>query len=166
MLKRWSDALLDRLIGLSTALAALTLLFVAALILADVIGRNLLGQPITGTRDIVQMALIVIIFGALAICDRSNANISVDILESVFPEQLNLWLNVAGRILGTVIFLIIAIRMIQNTEISRLLNQSTNMLNIPKAPFEYLIAGFSLLTALSMLFSSIQDGRKALRYKP
>lgn len=148
---RFLQVWMDHLVRASAVIAALALIGIVATILFDVAGRNLLGAPLRGTQDLVQVALIVIIFGSVAMVDRKDANVAVDLLEHQFSPILNRVLTVAGRLTGALIFFGIAWTMIDSAAISTMLNLSTNILNIPKAPFQYIIAGFSILTGVSMV---------------
>lgn len=141
----------DHLVRASVVIAALALIGIVATILVDVAGRNLMGAPLRGTQDLVQMALIVIIFGSVAMVDRKDANVAVDLLEHQFSPALNLVLTVTGRLTGALIFFGIAWTMVDSAAISAMLNLSTNILNIPKAPFQYIIAAFSVLAGVSMV---------------
>lgn len=141
----------DHLVRASAVIASLALIGIVATILVDVAGRNLIGTPLRGTQDLVQMALIVIIFGSVAMVDRQDANVAVDLLEHQFSPRLNLVLTVMGRLTGALIFFGIAWTMVDSAAISAMLNLSTNILNIPKAPFQYVIAAFSVLAGVSMV---------------
>lgn len=141
----------DHLVRASAVIAALALIGIVITILVDVAGRNLLGAPLRGTQDLVQVALIIIIFGSVALVDRKDANVAVDLLEHQFSPRLNLVLTVAGRLTGALIFFGIAWTMVDSAAISAMLNLSTNILTIPKAPFQYIIAAFSILAGVSMV---------------
>ena len=158
MLRRW----LDRLINIAAIMASVVLVAIVMAILADVAGRNLLNAPLRGTQDLMQVALIIIIFGAVAMVDRQDANIAVDLLEPKFSPLLNRSLNLIGRWLGALIFFGIAWAMVDSATISKLLNLGTNILNIPKAPFQYLISACSLLTAVSMVLPRPPNVSKTL----
>jgi TRAP-type C4-dicarboxylate transport system permease small subunit len=146
----WANAV-DRLIGLSTLIGTLALLGVVSIILIDVLGRNLLGHPLSGAQDLSQTGMVLIVFGGMAVCDKLNANVSVDIFEHRFGDTLNHVLDSLGWLIGGALFIAIGVTMIDSAAISRLLNLSTNILSIPKAPLQYAVAGFSFLTAASML---------------
>ena len=81
---RWTD----RLIGLSAFVGTAGLLFVVGVILVDVTGRNF-GRPLYGAQDMVTMTMVLIVFGGMALCDRLDGHIVVDIFEGSFPEWLN-----------------------------------------------------------------------------
>ncbi|MDX1267903.1 MAG: TRAP transporter small permease, partial [Oceanisphaera sp.] len=126
-----------------------------ATILIDVAGRNFLSAPLRGTQNLVQVALIVIIFGSVAMVDRQDANVAVDLLEPQFSPGFNRVLTAVGRLIGALIFFGIAWTMVDSATISRMLNLSTNILNIPKAPFQYVIAAFSVLAGITMVLRVI-----------
>ena len=68
----------DRLIGLSANLGALGLIVEVGVILVDVIGRSF-GVPLYGSQDLISMSMVVLVFGAMALCDRQRGHIAVDL---------------------------------------------------------------------------------------
>ncbi|WP_136068580.1 TRAP transporter small permease [Modicisalibacter radicis] len=141
---------LDRFVNLSSVIGTLALIFAVLVTLVDVTGR-LFGAPLPGGQDLSQMTMVIIVFGGMALCDRQGGNIAVDIFEDKFPRRMNHWLDVAGWALGCAIFAAIGYTMLDAAEISKMLNLSTNIIAIPKAPFQYILSFFAFLTALSML---------------
>ncbi|MEM6740031.1 MAG: TRAP transporter small permease [Pseudomonadota bacterium] len=154
-LRLWAD----RLIGLAAALGAAGLLFVMLVILTDVIGRTL-GHPLYGAQDLSTMAMVIVVFGAMALCDRRGGHISVDLLERRFSGRLNRLFDIVSATLGAVIFVSLAWATWQSAALSQLLNLSTNLINLPKAWFQWVLMGFSLLTAFSLL---LRAGELAFR---
>jgi TRAP-type C4-dicarboxylate transport system permease small subunit len=71
----------DRLISLSAFFGTVCLIVQVVVILIDVVGRYF-GYPLTGARDISQMAMVMVVFGGMALCDRIGGHISVDVFES------------------------------------------------------------------------------------
>lgn len=63
------DTVAGRVIALSAILGTLGLLTEVAVILSDVIMRYF-GAPIRGAQDVVQMSMVVLVFGGMALCDR------------------------------------------------------------------------------------------------
>lgn len=144
----------DRLIGLSALIGTIGLLLEVAVILVDVVGRNF-NAPLFGAQDITQMAMVLIVFGGMAICDRVGGHISVDIFEKSFPHWLNRAGDLASAALGTVIFFGIAWTTWESAALSRLLNLSTNIIYLPKAWFQYVVIVMCLITALGMALRTI-----------
>lgn len=145
----------DRLIGLSANIGALGLLVEVAVILVDVVGRAY-GSPLLGSQDMVMMAMTVLVFGGMAMCDRQGGHIAVDLFAPRYPAWLNRWIDICAAGLGAVIFIFIAWAMIESAQLSVMLNLSTNLLRLPKAWFQWGLAGFSVLTALGMFLRMLE----------
>lgn len=147
----------DWLIGLSTLIGTLALVAVVAIVLLDVIGRNLFGQPLTGAQDLTQMGMVLIVFGGIALSDKLNAHISVDLLENSLPTWANRLLDCLGWLIGAAFFFGIGITIVDSAAISRLLNLSTNILHLPKAWFQYAVAALCFITAASILLRLLRS---------
>ncbi|MCK2046247.1 TRAP transporter small permease [Chromohalobacter moromii] len=141
--------MLDRLISLSSIIGTLALIFIVLVTLVDVTGR-LFGFPLTGAQDLSEMTMVIVVFGGMALCDKQGGNIAVDIFEDKFPRKMNFCLDIAGWLIGCAIFTAIGYTMIGAAEMSELLNLSSNIIGIPKGPFQYAVSFFSFLTAFAM----------------
>ena len=150
-LRTWAD----RLIGLSATIGALGLLVEVAVILTDVIGRAL-GDPLYGSQDMITMTMVILVFGGIAMCDRDGGHIAVDIFEPRYPAWLNRYIDIFAATLGAVIFVFIAWAILESAKLSVMLNLSTNLLRLPKAWFQWGLAGMSIVTAFSMLLRAIE----------
>jgi TRAP-type C4-dicarboxylate transport system permease small subunit len=151
-LRAWAD----RLIRLAAIVGAVGLLAEVAVILADVVGRNF-GRPLTGAQDISQMAMVLVVFGGMALCDRVGGHVAVDVLEPAFPAWLNRAGDVVSAFLGALIFAGIAWAVWESAALSRMLNLSTNIINLPKAYFQYAVVALSLVTALGLVLRGVES---------
>lgn len=151
--KLWQIA--DRLISLSATVATIALGLEVVVIVVDVIGRYF-GSPLSGARDISQMAMVVLVFGAMALCDRLGGHISVDIFESSFPRIIIRLGDIIAPLLGAAIFGVIAWTMWQSAALSQLLNLSTNIIYLPKAWFQYVAVVMSIVTAIALLLRAAE----------
>lgn len=149
---RW---VVDRLVWFSAGIAALALLFEVIVILVDVVGRAL-GRPLYGSLDMVTMAMVILVFGAMALCDRRGGHVAVDLLQSFFSERLNRYIDALSALLGAIIFVTLAWAVFASSKISLMLNLSTNLLELPKAWFQYALIFFAVVAALSMALRSIE----------
>ena len=147
--------LADGIISLSAALGALGLIFEVIIILADVIGRAM-GSPLYGSQDIVTMTMVILLFGAMALCDRQGGHIAVDLFERSYSAVLNRFIDVFSALLGAVIFVGIAYAVNESAKISTMLNLSTNLLLIPKAWFQNGLSVFALITAAGMALRAVE----------
>ena len=150
-LRSWAD----RLIGLSATIGALGLLVEVAVILTDVTGRAF-GNPLYGSQDMITMTMVILVFGGIAMCDRDGGHIAVDIFEPRYPAWLNRYIDIFAATLGAVIFVFIAWAILESAKLSMMLNLSTNLLRLPKAWFQWGLAGMSIVTAFSMLLRAIE----------
>ena len=120
----------------------------------DVVGRYL-GHPLYGAQDLTSMALVIVIFGGMSICDRMDGHIVVDVFERVFPTWLKRVGDIVSAILGAVIFGLIAYTAWDSASLSRLLNLATNIIELPKAWFQYFVVVASIITALGMALRAV-----------
>ena len=124
------------------------------MILIDVIGRYF-GSPLRGAQDVTQMAMVVLVFGGMALCDRQGGHIAVDLFERAFPAWLNRVTDIIAALLGTTIFALIAWNMWKSAALSQMLNLSTNIINLPKDWFQYYVVVSCVITALGMLLRAV-----------
>ena len=145
----------DALISASAMIGAIGLLFEVAIILIDVIGRSF-GMPLVGSQDMITMAMVITVFGAMALCDRRGGHIAVDIFERHYPSFINRAIDILAAFLGAIIFAGFAWAVYDSARISLMLNLATNVINLPKAWFQWALCGFAMLTACGMLLRSVE----------
>ena len=102
------------------------------------------------------MTMVILVFGGIAMCDRDGGHIAVDIFEPRYPAWLNRYIDIFAATLGAVIFVFIAWAILESAKLSMMLNLSTNLLRLPKAWFQWGLAGMSIVTAFSMLLRAIE----------
>lgn len=139
----------DKLIGLSAILSSLGLLFTVAVILIDVIGRAF-GKPLFGSQDLVTMSMVILVFGAMAQCERTGGHLSVDLLGHRFSGLFNRIIDVVSALLGAAIFAAVAYATYESAKLSIMLNLSTNLLGLPKVWFQGAVVAFSIVTAIGL----------------
>lgn len=145
----------DRLIDLSATLGTVALIFVTATVLVDVVGRSF-GHPLYGSQDMTTMAFIIIVFGGMALCDKQGGHIRVDLFEHHLSERLNHLIDIAVDLLGGVIFLFIGYAVLKSAQLSVMLNLRTNLLGLPQAWFQWLLAALALITGLALLLRAAE----------
>lgn len=82
--------------GLSGGLFSIGRVALAIMLLvtiADILGRTLLGSPIGGVVDVVELSQAFLIFAGIALCFRAGSHIAVDIVELVAAPRLLKMLN-------------------------------------------------------------------------
>lgn len=144
----------DRLVDLAAAIAALALVVLMGVVVVDVIGR-FFGSPLRGAQDIVKMSFVFVVFGGMAFCDRIGGHVAVDLFEDHFSARWNFWFSIFAALVGAVIFALIAWQMWEASKIAIMLHSATNILKLPKVPFQYCIIAFAVLTSLSMALRAV-----------
>ena len=124
-------------------------------VLVDVIGRAL-GKPLYGSQDITTMATTVLVFGPMALCDRLGGHIAVDLFERNFSARFNALIDITVAVFGAVIFAALAWATWASSELSVMLNLSTNLLYLPKAWFQWAMLAFSLVAALGLGLRAVE----------
>lgn len=145
----------DGLINLSAMIGSLGLIIEVVVILADVVGRAF-GTPLVGAQDISQMAMVILVFGGMALCDKVGGHIAVDVFERAFPETLNRWIDVFAALLGAVIFAGLAYTVYESAKLSMMLNLATNVIYLPKVYFQWALSVFAIVTSLGMLLRAVE----------
>ncbi len=145
----------DRLIGLSATVGALALILEVGVILVDVIGRAF-GHPMYGSQDLITMVMVILVFGAMALCDRNGGHIAVDLFERYYPPLMNRIIDVVAALMGAIIFVALAWAVWESSKLSTMLNLSTNLLRLPKAWFQWALVGFCLPTAFGMALRALE----------
>ncbi|GGD20390.1 TRAP transporter small permease [Sinisalibacter lacisalsi] len=153
---RWLNKGADGLISLSALVGTLGLLAEVVVILTDVVGRYF-GVPLTGAQDLSQMAMVIVVFGGMALCDKVGGHISVDLFESSMPTWANRLGDILSTLLGALIFLGIA--WTTYASIAQMRGYGiilkTNIIALPFDWFKGAIIVMSLITALGMILRAI-----------
>jgi len=58
------------------------------LTVADVFGRYLFNRPVSGTFELTEMLMVLIVFMALGLAQHHNEHISLDLAYNYFPGRL------------------------------------------------------------------------------
>ena len=74
--------------GLCGLLAAVALFAIMGLTLADVLGRKLLNHSITGSLELTEILMVVVIFAALPLVSLHGEHVVFDSLDHLMPPWL------------------------------------------------------------------------------
>jgi TRAP-type C4-dicarboxylate transport system permease small subunit len=155
-LLRWLNKGADGLISLSALVGTLGLLVEVVVILTDVVGRYF-GKPLSGAQDITQMAMVIVVFGGMALCDKIGGHISVDIFETSMPNWMIRAGDIVSALLGALIFFGIAwttwASIAQMRGFGIIL--STNIIGLPFDWFKGAIIVMSVITGIGMSLRAI-----------
>jgi TRAP-type C4-dicarboxylate transport system permease small subunit len=136
------------------------LLFVMVYTVADVVMRYAFNRPFSGSVEVTEFSMSLIVFLALPFTGWVGAHISVDLFEKFLDRPALRLLPSVIAFMGAALFALIAWRVMLET--SATLNQTSNMLRMPHYPFRLAVAFCSLLFAIVLLV----QGWQALWRKP
>lgn len=71
-----------------TYLGGLSILFIMGVTLTDIFTRTFLNFSLLGTYDLVQLGLVVAVYGGLSEAFRRNAHIAVDLIDTISSPML------------------------------------------------------------------------------
>lgn len=133
--------------GLGLA-CTLVLLFMMCLTGADVVARYLFNAPITGAFEMVEIAMVVLVYLALPLAVLANAHVEVEIWEPKSPLSIRFSLILAA-ICGAVMFTIFAIELFEHGAKFAKRETVTNSLGLP---LKYIAYAAMVGAAFSALF--------------
>lgn len=104
----------DILAAVAAAYAVIGAVAIALMMLhitADVIGKFVFNRPLPGTIPIVsQFYMVIATFLPLAMVERANGHISVEIIVTHFPKRVQDFIAMLASALGTIIFALLTWR--------------------------------------------------------
>jgi len=123
-----------------------------ALVTVHVFGRFLLGKPILGVIELVELAMVIIAFFAIPYTAMMRGHVRVDVVTSRLPRHIQAILGSITLFLSAGIWGVLTYRAIVNaiTYVQHL-ERVTTVLFITLAPFRCVMALGCLLIALKLL---------------
>jgi TRAP-type C4-dicarboxylate transport system permease small subunit len=98
------DRLIDGLVRVLLAGAALLTFCLSFLVVADVIGRVGFNSPVKGTPEIVSMSIVIICFLLASYAVHSGGMIRTDVLVGAVGPRANTFAEFASGVLGVAFF--------------------------------------------------------------
>lgn len=146
---------LDRLARWLAYVAGAVLVALALLTVAAAAMRYLFNAPILGILDVSKMALVVVVFFAVAYCGRSGGHVAVDLFTDMLGRRVTRWTDGLVRLAGAVIFGVITWRCVVGARQAAEFLEATDTLDIPHAPFFIVIAVGAALYGLILLLEGL-----------
>lgn len=145
--------LLDLLCGL---LSGIALFAIMALTFFDVLGRKFASHSITGSLELTELLMVVVIFGALPLVSGRGEHVEFDSLDPYLPAWLRRAQAVLVHLLCAAMLLGLAWLLWVTGGQFRETGETTAQLRILKAPFIYgmgVLCGLTGLVHLALLRS-------------
>jgi TRAP-type C4-dicarboxylate transport system permease small subunit len=130
----------DRLLRLLALGAGAVLVGLLGLVLFDVVMRYALRLPFLGAYEMTELAMVLIVFLALPYCGATGGHVAVDLLAPLLDRPVLRSLSAATHLAGAALMAIIAWQATLHAIVSGQRGEATNMMRIPKLPFELVSA--------------------------
>ncbi len=149
--------LLETLTGL---LAGIALLAIMVLTFLDVVGRKALDHSITGSLELTELLMVVVIFGALPLVSERGEHVVFDSLDPYLPSLIKKIQRALVHLLCGSALLALGWLMWKTGADFLDTGETTAQLKILKAPFIYgmgLLCAFTGTIHLGLMFKEQQD---------
>lgn len=131
-----------------SVVGSIALFFIAAVTFVDVIFRYIVSYSIPGTQEMVEMAMPIVVYGAMSLAIRNNKMISVEFITDMLPSSARKAISCVMMILCAIAMGIITWKIFGRMVYYMGGTYTTAVAKIPYAPFY----GF---TALGSAFMAI-----------
>ncbi|WP_102225252.1 TRAP transporter small permease [Acidimangrovimonas sediminis] len=159
----WLGAI-DRANRLLAGLAAAILVALVAIVFAGVVSRYLLGRPLLGLNEVVQLTAVALVMLGLPHCTGSGGHVTVDVLDGAIGRIGRFLGDLLSRAVSILVLSALVRRAITKALEAHEFGDVTNMLSLPLWPFYAAIAlgmALSALVLAAQLVAILMRGRAA-----
>jgi TRAP-type transport system small permease protein len=129
-------------------LAAIALLIMMALTVADVVGRYVIGRPLPGAIELVQYAMVLVVFTGLPVVTHRRKHISLGMLDRWLGNSARVWHQRLVDLSSAIVLAVIAWILFNAAGVARDQGDVIGYLNLPVYPAAYFMALLSAATAV------------------
>ncbi len=148
--------LLDGLCAGLAIVSGLILLALIGLTFVDVVLRYIFSAPFLGAKDLLQMGMVLVISLAFPFTWRMGGHIVVDLIPDYGIEALTRIRDSAVRLIGIVIFALLAWQAWIRAGDAVLFNEATNMIEVPFQPFFWVLAVAAAFQAVVLCVEGVR----------
>lgn len=159
--------ILDKTVSYLSFIGAIGIVLIMLLIVADVIGRSVFNQPVTGTSEIVRNSIVGITFLQMAHVLKNGRHIRTTVILDRVSYKWRLVLNGLASLLGMALFILIISQSWEAALDSYVTGEyeGEGALEVPTFPTRFLILLGSLAIILQFLANLLNSIFTLLRGK-
>jgi TRAP-type C4-dicarboxylate transport system permease small subunit len=134
--------------------AAATLAFLLCfVVVADVLGRDLFGRPVKGTKEMVEASIVIVCFLQAAYAIRSGGMLRADFVTSTLPPRMQAILALVGALFGAAFFALVCWGSLEPAAHAWTSNEfeGEGALRIPSWPARFIVVIGTALAAIQYL---------------
>ena len=132
-------------------------------VVANVVGRRFFDQPVAGTKELTELAMVCIVFLALAWCAVKGAHINVGVVVERFSPRVQAIVDSINYLAGLGLCIIIVWQTILKAMDVQERGLITFVHEVPHFPFYWVIAAGFVILCLVMVGHLIQHLVKAVK---
>ncbi|HEX2257489.1 MAG TPA: TRAP transporter small permease, partial [Afifellaceae bacterium] len=156
------ERLLERLLRALAYGGGAILFGLMLLVIYEVLMRYFFGRPFRGGYEFTELAMALIVAFALPYTAITNGHVSIDLFGRWLDRPSMRWLNALVHLTGALLLALVAWRAATYALGSYRWGDLSNMMRIPKYPFQLATAASAALFALVLLL----EAAKALHGPP
>lgn len=150
------ERVLGHLVGLAALVGALAIAALVALTVVTVTFRSV-GIAFPGTYVLAELLIIPAVVFSLAYAAWSGVHTRVDILTGRFPPRIRGPVTGAMLAVGAAFWGMVALSAIEEAIRRAAQNEATEILDIPVAPFRWMMISALILLIAVLLLRAVQD---------
>jgi len=135
------------------------LIGLVALVAFDIIMRRVLKVPFLGGFEMTELAMVIIVALGLPYCAALGGHVTVDLFGKVLDRPGLRWINVLVHLVGAALLAVVTWRTVLHAIGSYRWGDATNMMAIPKFPFQLVTALGAALFAAVLLGQVVRAAR-------
>lgn len=137
----------------------LVLLGLVALVAFDIVMRRVLHVPFLGGFEMTELAMVIIVALGLPYCAALGGHVTVDLFARSLDRPGLRWISVLVHLAGAALLAVVTWRTVLHAIGSYRWGDATNMMAIPKFPFQLVTALGAALFAAVLLGQAVRVAR-------
>jgi TRAP-type C4-dicarboxylate transport system permease small subunit len=150
------ERILERGLRALALCGGVVLLGLVGLVVYEVTMRYFFSLPFMGSYEMTELGMALIVASALPYCALTGGHVAVDIFARYLDRPGMRWLNVLIHSIGAVLMGAIAFLTVEHAIGSYQWGDMSNMMRIPKYPFQLATALGAALFALVLVLAAIK----------
>jgi len=146
----------ERVLRLLAYAGGLVLAGLVLLVVYEIFMRYFFGRPFRGGYEITELAMSLIVACGLPYTAIMRGHVSVDILSGLFDRPAFRWLNFLIHALGAALLVQLSWESVEYALRSHVHGDVSNMMKIPKSPFQFAVAISAGLFAIVLALEAIR----------
>ncbi len=157
------DALLQRCVRVLNGIGLLSLVVLALVTVADVVGRYLFNRPLLGALELSELLMVFLAFGCFAYTELQHGHVEVDMLVNRFSPRRRVLCEGFAALLSAGFWGAIAWRTALQAHKVYAVGETTSNLLLPVSPFIWTAAVGSAVFAFVLLVRMVKALRRVVQ---